>query len=193
MATHWISLLTIPKHCRLQVRRQWRRLVLWGSPWIGPCRLRLGRHKPERDVKNYGNDWLIQINSFEIKINNVPLKISQQVILHHHQNGLTGLCRNSIAFCRAGNIVFFPFLGIPDLEKEKKNTLMLGTRERGIIKIWFSENNLQKLPFYSNMPALMSIPNTHKRNNIISLLLLIISEVVHCVSLMWSYQLSRLA
>ena len=116
----WIGLLIIPKHCRPQVRRQWRRLVLWGSPWIGPCRLRLGRHKPERDVENYGNDRLIQINSVEIKINNVPLKISQQVILHHHQDGLTGLCRNSIAFCRAGNIVFFPFLGIPDLEKDNK-------------------------------------------------------------------------
>ena len=126
-------------------------------------------------------------------VNNVPLKISQQVILHHHQDGLTGLCRNSIAFCRAGNIVFFPFLGIPDLEKEKKNTLMLGTRERGIIKKWFSKNNLQRLPFYSDMPALMSIPDTHKRNNIISLLLLTLSEAIHFVSLMWSYQWSRLA
>ena len=52
----------------------------------------------------------------------------------------------------------------------KKNTVMFGTRERGIIKIWFSENNLQKLPFYSNMPALMSIPDTQKRNKIIALL-----------------------
>ena len=168
----WIGLLIIPKHCRPQVHRQWRQLVRWGSPWIGPCRLRLGRHKPERDVENYGNDRLIQINSVEIKINNVPLKISQQTILYLSQDGLTGLCRNSIAFCRAGNIVFFPFLGIPDLGQRttKKNTLMLGMRERGIIKIWFSKNNLQKLPFYSNMPALMSIPDTQKRNKIIALL-----------------------
>ena len=46
-----------------------------------------------------------------------PMQWLSPISLYNHKE-LTGLCKNSIAFCRAGNVVFFPFLGIPDLIEE---------------------------------------------------------------------------